>query len=101
MIEQKEWLMSKLAQFVASRRSETLHSEFWAGIYEEWFQKWPIEGDGVEDSKRRKAVSIEIVTGSDVALTLEIISKSRTGSRITAARALEPAKGDSQCLISA
>jgi len=61
--EQKEWLTSKLPSFMASR-SSTSPSDFWAGIFEGWFEKWPIgaEDGEVETSseerlKRKKAVS--------------------------------------------
>ena len=61
--QQKEWLVSKLPSFVASR-SNTSPGEFWPGLFEEWFQEWPLEdsedGAGLEMEvrlKRKKAVS--------------------------------------------
>lgn len=63
--EQKDWLTNRLPSYVASRASDS-PSDFWAGVFEGWFENWPIsgadEGDAAaksseEQAKKKKAVS--------------------------------------------
>jgi hypothetical protein len=61
--EQKTWLTAQLPAYVASRGTES-PSDFWAGVFETWFDKWPIhgieDGEGLsvqEQGKKKKVVS--------------------------------------------
>jgi hypothetical protein len=61
--EQKDWLTSMLPSYIASRASDS-PSDFWDRLFEDWFEKWPIdatkEGDAIsseEKAKRKKMVS--------------------------------------------
>jgi hypothetical protein len=61
--EQREWLTATLPAYIASRASES-PSDFWAGVFEEWFEKWPLglpeagdESSTEDQLKRKKAVS--------------------------------------------
>jgi len=85
MDQQKEWLVSKLPSFVASR-SNTSPGEFWPGLYEDWFKEWPLENseDGVGlievRLKQKKAVS-DVKVHSEL-LELDCLLPATQGSTI-------------------
>jgi hypothetical protein len=61
-VEQRQWLASKISDYIASKTKGST-AAFWPAIYEEWFRTWPLEGPSNGDDisadealKRKKAV---------------------------------------------
>ena len=66
--EQKEWLTSKLSLYIASRSSLTPPADFWAGLFEDWFSRWPIGAADGNDTP----LGVGLAEGNEAALGIAV-----------------------------